>query len=168
MGEEALPWLTTDWVLGQFGSGLGVARARFAAFVEEGMAEGHSEVFYGGQADTRVVGEEDFANAMLRKKARGPKPPSLRAIVAYVCRSASMTEAELKAPGKGRAPAHARALAGWLAVHSKAVTLTQVANHFHRELSTLSHAVSALQERSRKSESFASALKQHIYAISKA
>ena len=52
-------------------------------------------MFYGGQADSRVVGEEDFANAMLRKKARGPKPPSLRTIVGYVCRSASMSEAEL-------------------------------------------------------------------------
>src|SRR5712691_2327064 len=34
LGREAVPWLTTDWVLGQFGSRAGVAQARFSAFVE--------------------------------------------------------------------------------------------------------------------------------------
>jgi putative transposase len=165
MGEEAQPWVTTDWVLGQFGIRLGVARARFAAFVEAGRAEGHSEMFYGGKDDSRVVGEEDFVKKVLPRKARRTKPPSLSAIVAHVCQSASLSEASLKAPGKGRAAAKARALAGWLARKSKATTLTQVAAHFHRELSTLSHAVSALEERSRNSESFANALNKHLYAI---
>ena len=165
LGEEVWPWLTTDWVLGLFGTRLGVARARFAAFVEAGSAEGHSEVFYGGKDDSRVVGEEDFIKKVLPGKARGPKPPSLSAIVAHVCESASLSEAALKAPGKGRAQARARALAGWLARKSGATTLTRVATHFHRELSTLSHAVSALEERSRNSESFANVLNQHLYAI---
>ena len=165
LGEEALPWLTTDWVLGQFGARLAVARARFAAFVGAASTEGHSELFYGGKDDSRVVGEEDFVKKVLPKKARGPKPPTLSAIVAHVCRSASLSEAALKAPGKGRAEAHARALAGWLARKSQAVSLTRVAAHFHRELSTLSHAVCALEERSRNSESSASDLDRHLYAI---
>jgi REP element-mobilizing transposase RayT len=165
LGEEALPWLTTDWVLGQFTLRLAVARARFAAFVEAGRAQGHAEVFYGGIDDSRVVGEEDFVKRVLPMKARGPKPPSLSAIVAHVSQSTSLSEAALKAPGKGRAEARARALAGWLAQKSKATTLTQVATHFHRELSTLSHAVCALEERSRNSKSFANALNRHLYAI---
>ncbi len=165
LGEEALPWLTTDWVLGQFGIRLGVARTRFAAFVETASAEGHSEVFYGGKDDSRVVGEEDFVKKVLPRKARAPKPPPLAAIVAQVCRSASLSEAALKAPGKGRAEAKARALVGWLARKSNAATLSRVATHFHRELSTLSHAVSALEERSRNSESLANVLEQHLAAI---
>lgn len=132
LGEEALPWLTTDWVLGQFGSRLAVARARFAAFIEAGRAEGHSEVFYGGKDDSRVVGEEDFVKKVLPKKARGTKPPSLSAIVAYVCQVASLSEAALKAPGKGRTEAKVRALAGRLARKSQTATLTRVADHFHR------------------------------------
>ena len=168
VGKEDLPWLTTDWLLGQFGARFGTARARFAAFVEEGRSDGHSEVFYGGQADARVVGEEDFLDKVLPKKERPPKPPSLPAIVAYVCTGASMREAELRAPGKSRAAAHARALVGLLAARSKAATLTAVAGRFHRDLSTLSHAVSALEERSRNSESFANALNEHLYAICQA
>ena len=165
LGEEDLPWLTTDWVLGQFGARIGVARSRFAALVEAGQAEGHSGLFYGGEADARVVGEEDFVSKVLPRKKRAPKPPSLSAIVAHVCASASMREAELLAPGKSRPAAHARALIGWLASRSKAATLTAVAARFHRDLSTLSHAISVLQERSRNSPSFANALNLHLYAI---
>ena len=165
LGEEVLPWLTTDWVLGQFGERLGSARWRFADFVDAGVRDGHSDMFYGGQADARVVGEEDFVNKVLPKKERPPKLPSLPAIVAYVCASASMRKAELLAPGKSRPAAHARALVGWLAARSKAATLTAVAERFQRDLSTLSHAVSALEERSRNSESFANALNDHLYAI---
>jgi len=165
LGEEALPWLTTDWLLGQFGSSAGPARSRFAAFVAQARLKGHSDLFYGGKADPRVVGEEDFVDTVLPKKARTRKPPSLSVIVAHVCRSASMSEAAVKAPGKGRAAAHARALTGWLAMKSKAATLTRVAVFFDRELSTLSHAVSNLEERSRNSESFANALNQHLDAI---
>ena len=165
LGEEDLPWLTTDWVLGQFGERLRSARQRFAAFVDAGARDGHSDVFYGGQADGRVVGEEDFVKKVLPRKIRETKPPSLSAIVAHVCQSVSMSEAALKAAGKGRSQAQARALIGWLAVKSKAATLTRVAAHFRRELSTLSHAVSSLEERSRNSERFANALNQHLYAI---
>jgi len=165
LGEEASAWLTTDWVLGQFASRIGQARLRFAQFVEAGCDEGHSDRFYGGQADTRVVGEEDFVKKVLPSKTRGPKAPALSAIVAQVCESASMSEAALKAPGKGRPQAQARALIGWLAVKSKAATLTRVATYFHRDLSTLSHAVSALEKRSRNSQSFANTLNQQLYAI---
>ena len=133
--------------------------------MDQARTEGHLELFYGGQDDSRVVGEEDFVKKVLPRKAKHPKPPSLSAIVAYVCESATMSEAALKAPGKGRAAAHARALVGWLAIRSKAATLTRVASRFHRDLSTLSHAVSSLEERSRNSASFANALNQHIYAI---
>jgi putative transposase len=165
LGRETWPWLTTDWVLGQFGERLGPARARFAAFVEAGIAEGHSAVFYGGKDDSRVVGEEDFVKKVLRRKSREAKPPTLTAIVAHVCRSASVSEAALKAPGKGRSQAQSRALISWLSVKSKAATLTRVADRFNREISTLSHAVATLEERSRNSESFANILNQHLYAI---
>ena len=165
LGEEALPWLTTDWVLGQFAPGVREARVRFAEFVQVARSEGHVDTFYGGTEDSRVVGEEDFLKKVLPKRTPGTKPPSLSTIVAYVCRRASMSEAALKAPGKGRPQAHARAMIGWLAAKTGAATLTQVANRFHRELSTLSHAVTALEERSRNSESFANTLNEHLYAI---
>ena len=67
-----------------------------------------------------------------------------------------MSEAALKAAGKGRS--QAQALIGWLAVKGKAATLTRVAAHFYREPCTLGHVVASPEERSRNSESLANAL----------
>ena len=165
LGEEALPWLTTNWVLGQFGERLRSAKQRFAAFVEAGVRDGHSEVFYGGQADRRVVGEADFVKKVLPRKTRGPKPPSLSAIVAYVCDGYGLTEGALKAPGKGRQTAQARALVAWLAIKLRSCTLTEVARHFSRSPSTLSHLVANLEKFSHRSGETAAALQNHLYAF---
>ena len=168
LGEEVLPWLTTDWVLGQFGARLGSARQRFAAFVDAGARDGHSEVFYGGQADGRVVGEADFLKKVLPKKKAQIKPPSLKQIVAHVCQGYGLTEGALKAPGKGRQTAQARALVAWLAVQSRSCTLVKVAEHFSRSPSTLSHLVANLEKLSRSSGKSTEALRKHLYSIMQA
>jgi putative transposase len=165
LGEEDLPWLTTDWVLGQFGERLRSARQRFAAFVDAGISEGHSEVFYGGQADGRVVGEEDFLKKVLPRREAKRKAPSLRQIVAYVCEGYGLTEGALKASGKGRQTAQARALVAWLAVRFRSCTLAEVAGHFSRSPSTLSHLVANLEKLSHSSGEPADALRKHLYAI---
>ena len=168
LGEEDLAWLTTDWVLGQFGDRLGPARRRFAAFVDAGISEGHSEVFYGGQADGRVVGEEDFLKKVLPKREAKVRPPSLKQIVAYVCDGYGLTEGALKAPGKGRQTAQARALVAWLAIRFRSCTLAEVAEHFSRSPSTLSHLVANLEKLSHSSGETADALQKHLYAIMQA
>jgi REP element-mobilizing transposase RayT len=168
LGREALPWLTADWVLGQFGRRLAEARVRYAHYIDEGIAEGHRNVFYGGEADTRVVGEEDFVKAVLKVKHRVARPPALAQIVDYVCTSYRMSEAALLAHGKARLTAEARALVAWLALKTKASSLAALAQYFGRDLSTVSHALSRLEDRSRKSEYFANTLNQHLYAISQA
>ncbi|MEO8164975.1 MAG: hypothetical protein ABI619_06215 [Betaproteobacteria bacterium] len=80
LGEQDLPWLTADWLLGKLGSGLDTARSR------------------------------------IREQCN-------------------------------------------------AATLTAVAVRFHHDLSTLSHAVSALEERSQNSNIFANTFNEHPYAI---
>ena len=165
LGEDDLPWLTTDWVLGQFGERFGPARKRFAAFVDAGSGEGHSQVFYGGQADGRVVGEKDFLKSVLRRREAKRKAPSLGRIVAYVCDGYGLTEGALKAPGKGRQTARARALVGWLAVRFRSCTLAQVAGRFSRSPSTLSHLVANLEKLAHGSGDPADAVRKHLDAI---
>jgi hypothetical protein len=48
------------------------------------------------------------------------------------------------------------------------IFFTTLAHTFGRDLSTLSHACSHIEERSRKSPPFAKALRRHLYAISQA
>ena len=168
LGREALPWLTTDWVLGQFGDRSGIARIRFADFVDSASSEGHSEVFYGSKADTRVVGEEDFLKQVIKPARGARRPPSLTRIVAYVSSTHQLTPDALRAPGRNRRAANARAITAWLAIRLRACTLVEVAEHFSRSPSTLSHLVTNLEKASRSSESILEALRKHIYAIMQA
>ncbi len=168
LGREALPWLTTDWVLGQFGSRIGTARARYARFVNDGRAEGHNAAFYGGQADSRIVGEEDFVKAILKPKARPHRALAIPELLTYVCRHYRLNEKALLAAGRARLPAEARALLAWLALKTQAASLSALAQTFGRDISTLSHALSRLEARSRKSTASAKALDRHLYAISQA
>ena len=123
LGRADLAWLTTDWVLGQFSTRASAARARFAEFVDAGRAQGHSEAFYGGQADSRVVGEEDFLKKVLKPARARVKPLPLGNIVDYVCTSFELTPEGLKAPGRNRRGAQARTLIAWLAVQSRSCML---------------------------------------------
>jgi REP element-mobilizing transposase RayT len=164
LGREHWPWLTTDWVLGQFAATAGVARRRFAEFVQAGKSEGHSEVFYGGKADARVVGEEDFLKRVI-KPARPAKRVALPAIVAYVCGGSGQSEAALAAPGRNRAAAQARTLIAWLALHTRACTLAELATRFNRSPSTLSHLLARLERLSRSSGSHAEALQKHLHTL---
>jgi hypothetical protein len=168
LGRETLPWLTTDWILGQFGHGADAARRRLAAFVDAGSTEGHSETFYGGAADNRVVGEEDFLKKVLPKAQEHPKPPSLKAIESYICKGYGLKESALKAQGKGRRAAQARALVAWLAIRLRSCTLAEVAAHFSRSPSTLSHLVTNLEKLSHSSAETTETLRKHLYAIMQA
>jgi putative transposase len=162
MGDEALPWLTTDWVLGQFGPRVAAARSRFATFVESGKAEGHSAMYYGGEDDSRVVGETDFLKRVLKPAARPIKPPKLSHLVDHVCRACGLQPADLRAPGRNRQRAQARTLVAWLAVQLRSCTIAEVAHYFSRDPSTISHLVARLEKASRSSGTVAESLRKHL------
>lgn len=168
LGRAELGWLTTDWMLGQFAARLSAARARFAQFVDAGKAQGHSEAFYGGQADSRVVGEEDFLKKVLKSERETSKPLPLDEIVAYVCKSAGLTLVQLEAPDRNRRSAQARTLIAWLAVRSHSCTLAQVAERFARSPSTLSHLVTRLDKLAQRSVRTDEALRRHLSAMMQA
>ena len=88
--------------------------------------------------------------------------------MAYVCRQYRLSMKELLATGRARQPAEARAVVAWLALRTQAASLSTLSQSFGRDLSTLSHALSSIEKRSRKSTTFAKALDRHLYAISQA
>jgi len=168
LGREALPWLTTDWVLGQFGSREKVARERFAAFVEAGRGEGHMPLFYGGQDDSRVVGEGDFLKGVMKPSERPVKRPALARLVDHVCQTCGLKPADLRAPGRNRQAAQARTLVAWLAVQARSCTIAEVARYFSRDPSTISHLVARLEKRSRSSEPMSETLQNHLNIVTHA
>ncbi len=164
-GRERFTLLTTEWVLGQFADRLATARSRFATFVNQGKEQGHSEVFYGGAVDDRVVGETAFVNQVTRPAKPVSRPPALSTLIGYVCRLQGITPAELRTPGRGRQAAQASTLIAWLAVQSRAATLEKIARRFNRSPSTLSHLVTRLERLSNNSPNTKEALRKHLYTV---
>jgi putative transposase len=77
IGQETLPWLTTDWVLSQFGRRLKNARARYGEFVRLGIKEGHRQEFHegtsgGGYLETTVLSREYMRNQNSAKTNQKP------------------------------------------------------------------------------------------------
>ena len=96
LGEEQLPWLTTDWILSQFSQQKAAAKRRYAKFIQEGLGEGYRIEFHsGGEEDTRVLGEDRFINRVFKRDKPRLKPPSVKKIIQVVCQHYSVKEKEL-------------------------------------------------------------------------
>jgi REP element-mobilizing transposase RayT len=155
VGHEAIPWLTTDWVLSQFGQRASVARRAYQRFVAEGQAEGYREEFHRGTDDSRLLGEDSFVQRILGKReSRALRPPAVRTLVHAVCRAYEVKEDQLASASRQRWLAEARGLIAWLALNHGSATLTELAGRFNRDVSALSLAVRRIEAQCNESSSF--------------
>lgn len=145
LGREVLPWLTTEWVLGQFGTRLGTSQKRYETFVREGYGEGRREDFHcGGDDDGRVLGDDRFTQRILKKPVVTLKHVSLNTLIQTVCRERKLTEKVLASASRERVLSEARSMVGWLAQQRGQITLTEVAKRLNRDVATLSRGVRQL------------------------
>ncbi len=151
LGLQELPYLTMHWLLSQFAKTVPTARRKFAEFVDKGREEGHRKEYYHGEHDSRVLGDDRFAEEVLSLK-RVTRKPSLDAIIKYVCRQNNVTEKELRSLSRKRKLSEIRGIIGWFVTRLEASTLSEVAKRFNRDLSTISRAVRNIEERKLKSE----------------
>lgn len=159
LGQETLPWLTTDWVLGQFGTQPAACRWRYAAFVSERQGEGRRDDFHGGGSiDCRVLGGDDFAEKVLKQPCLSARRITLDKLVKAVCKEYRMDEPSLAVANRTRLASEARHVIGWLAQQSGRITLTEVAKRFGRDVTTLSHGVRQLGLKAKTSSALAKRL----------
>ncbi len=144
-GFEDLPWLTTEWILGQFDSNLKPARQKYAEFVLDGIALGHQKEFHRGKSDTRVIGDDNFLEKVLGQPVRLKRSlPTLQSVVKIISKAYGHKVQDLKAPGRNRRMAEARHLVGLVVVRLGIVSLTSVASLFGRDVATLSIGIKRL------------------------
>jgi REP element-mobilizing transposase RayT len=149
IGQDALSWMMTDWVLGQFGRRAGEARSRYARFVQEGLGEGHREEFHKGGEDTRILGDDDFLDRIHSKSRLGrAKVPSIEIVIQTVGREYGVEEVELRTATQRRKLSEARAMVGWLTLTLECGTLTDAGHRVNRDVGTMSSAVQRLVDRS--------------------
>jgi len=151
LGLYELSFLTTDWVLAQFGNTKPQARGKFADFVERGNKEKRREEYYKGEQDSRILGDDRFAEEVLMGKPQKKNLP-LDAVVTYVCRQSQVTEEELSSPSRKRKNSEIRGIIGWLTTRLSAATLSEVGKRFNRDLATISRGANNIEKRIFESE----------------
>jgi len=147
LGRELLPWLTTDWVLAQFGKSETKARAAYIAFILDGTGEEHRPDFHGAGADSRLLGDDTFMEKCLSSSGKMPSRLAPQQIINHVCRSYDLDLSVLRERSQQRIASEARAVAGWLARESGNVTFAEIAGLVNRDIGTISSAVRRLTER---------------------
>ena len=141
IGREAIPWLTTEWVLAFLDNDARSAGQRYEQFVLDGVGEQRRKEFHSGVCEGRILGDDTFADEAL---ALADEPHSraygLPEVTGAVCRVYGITEEQLQAPGKVRMCSEARAVAALLVLESPALSLTVLGACLRRDIASLGRA----------------------------
>jgi len=145
LGMEAIPWLTTDWILSLLSDEKGKARQAYKEFVLHELEGGRKEEYHGGSVAKGILGEDRFADEALRQvKHQRPPEYSVADVLGRVCQSYQTTIAQLQAPGKQRPFSEARALAAFVIQESPHLSLTELGRQLNRSITPLSRAARLL------------------------
>jgi putative transposase len=148
LGDEGIPWLTTEWVLSQFGEETGSARRSYRRFISEGIGQEDDEDLT-GERGGRILGDDVFIEDVLRRaEEEHASPVHVDEIVSAVCEVYEVSEEALASGGNERRMAEARALAAWAVRELSDATLSELSERLHRDLSTLSVAATRIARRS--------------------
>jgi hypothetical protein len=145
LGNEDLPWLTTEWVLSQFSTEISQARKGYFEFVLAGLDECRRSEFHSGSLEGRILGDDCFADEVLHKADQQRcHPKSLDEMVDAVCQHFSIPLDELAAVGKTKPNSEARALTALLIRDSADHSLTELGTKLNRDVASLSQAARRL------------------------
>jgi hypothetical protein len=168
LGLEAIPWLTTDWVLSQFSGKLAAARGAYERFLWEQKGGGHQEEYHrGSEIDSRILGDDTFIDRVLSQKDAVPRRKvKLEGVLREVCKRYSVKEEDLGAGGKDRRLSEARGMAAWLIMEIGVCPLRELGKVTDRDVTTLSSAIKRLQTRAKTDLKLAKAMNALFEAIS--
>jgi len=147
LGTEKIPWLTTEWVLGQFASHEKTANRLYADFVLQSLGNDRQLEFHHGSHEGRILGDDSFAEKVVSKaRDKNERKVTLEQIIEAVCRAYDLLPPALAEPGRKRRVAEPRAVVSLLVLEAEGLTLTNFASYLNRDLSGLSQAAGRLQK----------------------
>ena len=149
--KDELPWLTTEFVLGQFSDDIGRANRSFRKFVDEGKTDAEEGgVFDPTHSDGRLIGDDQFMERVQESEDAVRRDwLTLDDIISSVCKVYGMKREELSASGKNRTATEARSMVALIAQDHPKLTVTEAAAAFQRDTSSLSAGAKRLRERLR-------------------
>ncbi|MBX2881850.1 MAG: transposase [Granulosicoccus sp.] len=137
--SRAVPqWLNTDTVLTGFGKNDKNAREAFCRFVFDGRQEGERQDLLSGTNGVRILGDERFVKKALKPKKVATPPITLNRLVKQLCREEGVPETRLADLSRKRHESQLRQLITYLAIELNLASLTNMAQRFNRDLTTMS------------------------------
>lgn len=151
VGNDIGSWVSTSWVLSQFGADADVARMRYVSFIAQGIGEGRRDDFHKSLPEDKLLVDDDFAGQVLCDSTAPSvmRPMSLAAICRIVCAAAGKDEAALRTVGRAVEMHRIRSVIAYLVASNRLGSLTELARYLGRDMTTLSRgarAVGAAQE----------------------
>ncbi len=168
LGKQSVPWLHTDWVLGQFAKRIATCRNRYAMFIKDGAKEGYRSDFHQGGEDNRILGNDRFMERVTGKVEHRLPNITLDEIVSCVIKDHAIDDDELRGLSRNRQLSEIRVVIGWLARQLKVATIKEVACYFQRDPSTFSRHIGIADSKLKKSEKFRHRLNQYINTLTQA
>jgi hypothetical protein len=155
-------WLTTEWVLSLFHSDVYQARRRLQEFVYQRIDAVEPVEFDRGVPDeSRVLGSDDFVSRIRSRGARvaeGFMEPSV--VIGCICKFYGLQEEELRAPGKNRYIAEARAVCITILHESAGLSFQKMSGSFMRSVSSLSDSRTRLLEKTKRDSKLAERVRE--------
>jgi REP element-mobilizing transposase RayT len=155
VGKVPRPWQERAEILGQFATGQGLAKRRYLEFMAAGATQGRRPELQGGglvrslggwkrvavlrrgreawAADERILGESYFVIQMQKEAAAAVPVPRTNALAVFpkmlarCARAFGVAHAEIVSGSRRRVVAHARMVAGALAVQELGLPIREVA-----------------------------------------
>lgn len=164
-----------------WGSQRGAAVKSYQRFVRDGLGVGHQEEYYKVK-EQRYLGDDNFVEAVCRsvdeQEESYPVRITMEEIVEGLAKETGASVREILGKGRGRKASGVRAQAAYVGREVGGMSLTKMAKHLGRDLSTVSLAVKKLEDelatdprRRRAMESLCNRLRagrRRNYQISKA
>ena len=169
LGLDAIPWITTDWVLGQFSRSLSAARKAYKKFIMEGKGVGWQEEYHrGSDLDSRILGDDRFMEKVLGREAKiGMRSRlSLEEVIQKVCQQYEVPDVDLISRGKDHRASEIRGVIAWLILEGGVGRLTELGKVTGRDVTTLSSLVRRLRMRAKRNEQLAVRVKGLLKAVS--
>jgi hypothetical protein len=136
LGYAKTSWVTTGTVFRSLESPGRYRREAYRQYINEGLAELATRPIQEGEAFGRAEDAEFLARLAPRRR-RQSDPVLLDRIINSVCTKLDVPREQMLSPSRRRCLSLARALVAWHATYNDVATLTQVAQCFHRNPSTL-------------------------------
>jgi REP element-mobilizing transposase RayT len=128
--------------------GLMGGRARYRAFIRDGMKEGHKEEYYDVE-DQRFLGAVGFGEKLQdqHEEPRAKKRRPLDKIVGELGEEVGIDTTELKSAIRNWPVSKARTMIGYVLVRRQGYALSEVARYFARDAATVGTLIGRLAER---------------------